>query len=57
MKPAAPKKAPTGAGRPRSYPAEPMKVKAIRLTGTQRTKLDKLGGDQWVRDRIDEAKE
>jgi hypothetical protein len=33
-----------------------MKVKAIRLTGTQKNKLDKLGGDQWVRDRIDEAK-
>jgi hypothetical protein len=29
----------------------------IRLTASQRDKLARLGGAQWVRDRIDKAKE
>jgi hypothetical protein len=29
----------------------------IRCTKAQREKLDRLGGPQWLRDRIDKAKE
>lgn len=29
----------------------------IRCTKAQREKLDRLGGPQWLRDRIDRAKE
>lgn len=29
----------------------------IRMTSSQRDKLARLGGPQWVRDRIDKAKE
>lgn len=30
---------------------------SIRLTTTQRAKLERLGGAAWLRDRIDKAKE
>lgn len=29
----------------------------IRMTAEQRDKLARLGGPQWIRDRIDKAKE
>ena len=30
---------------------------SIRLTAEQRAKVERLGGPQWIRDRIDKAKE
>lgn len=49
-----------GAGRgqgrkPSSTTVETVPV-AIRMTGEQRDKLQRLGGAPWVRDRIDKAK-
>lgn len=35
---------------------ERMKNRAIRMTEAQWEKLQKLGGSQWIRDRIDRAK-
>jgi hypothetical protein len=45
---------PTKRGPPYKY-GEAMQTKTIRLTPTQRRKLEKLGGDQWLRDQIDKA--
>lgn len=50
-------KAPTGAGRPREYDEEVMKPRTYRMTDEQAAKLDRLGGAQWLRERIDEAEE
>ena len=46
-----------GPGRPSRYPNEPMECKTIRLTKKQRDKLDKLGGGEWVRTKINAAPE
>lgn len=50
------KKAPTGAGRPR-FGAEILLPTTIRLSQAQREKLDRLGGADWVRRKIDSAKD
>lgn len=56
MTKAAPKdKAPKGAGRRCLYDTRPMKPKTIRMTESQRNKVDRPGGHQWVRDLIDAA--
>ena len=46
-----------GGGRPKADPAEKLDPVSLRLTPTQIEKLDALGGDQWVRDQIDKARE
>lgn len=43
-------------GRPAIDPGQDSMPISIRLTAAQREKLDKLGGPQWVRERIDKAK-
>ena len=45
-----------GAGRPSIDPGQETVPVSIRMTKAQRAKLEKLGGPQWVRDRIDKAK-
>ena len=54
---AAQSKASTGAGRHCLYGGEAMKPRTIRMTDAQAAKLDRLGGGQWIRDRIDKAKD
>jgi hypothetical protein len=46
-----------GQGRKPLSGSEPTTSMTIRLTKTQREKLRWLGGAQWVRDKIDRAKE
>lgn len=48
---------PRGPGRPALDPAHDTVPVTIRMTPPQRDKLARLGGPQWVRDRIDKAKE
>ncbi|RYE02126.1 MAG: hypothetical protein EOP50_00770 [Sphingobacteriales bacterium] len=57
-------KKPTGRGGPgRGQGRKPLKegeesvAVPIRMTTGQRDKLARLGGPQWIRDRIDKAKE
>lgn len=45
-----------GAGKKAQYDGEPMKPYPVKLTARHREKLEKLGGAQWIRDRIDKAK-
>lgn len=45
-----------GGGRPPLKPGEKSVPLMIRLTESQKEKLQKLGGAPWVRDRIDKAK-
>lgn len=46
-----------GQGRPPVKAGEETVTVSLRMTPTQREKLDRLGGAKWVRDRIDRAKE
>lgn len=46
-----------GAGRNCLYGSEPLKPKTFRATKAQREKVDRLGGDPWLRDQIDKAEE
>lgn len=46
----------TGAGRPAIVPGMPTVSYNLRLTEAQRDKLERLGGAQWLRERIDKAK-
>jgi len=46
-----------GQGRKPLDPANPTVPVSIKMTIPQREKLQRLGGPQWVRDRIDKAKE
>lgn len=55
---------PTGRGGPgRGQGRKPLKegqesvIVPLRMTADQKEKLARLGGAQWVRDRIDKAKE
>jgi hypothetical protein len=43
--------------RPTLPAAEKLQVVPIRLNAEQKAKLARLGGAQWVRDRIDKARE
>ncbi len=36
--------------------SSPTVIVSVRMSETQREKLDKLGGGPWVRDRIDRAR-
>ncbi len=44
-------------GRPPVKPGEPTVTMCLRLNQAQREKLARLGGAEWVRDRIERAKE
>jgi hypothetical protein len=45
-------------GRPPAAPGAAKDARIeLRLTREQREKLERLGGAQWVRDRIDSARE
>ena len=44
-------------GRPRLVAGMETVPVMIKMTEPQRDKLKRLGGPQWVRDRIDKAKE
>jgi hypothetical protein len=44
-------------GRPPVKPGEPTVTMCLRLTQAQRDKVAKLGGAEWVRQRIEKAKE
>lgn len=44
-----------GVGRPSRYPNETMTCYTIRVTKKQREKLDKLGGGEWVRTKVNAA--
>lgn len=46
-----------GQGRKRLKEGEETVIVPIRMTAGQKEKLARLGGPQWVRDRIDKAKE
>jgi hypothetical protein len=46
-----------GQGRPPVKPGEPTVTICLRLTQAQRDKLARLGGAEWVRVRIERAKE
>lgn len=46
-----------GQGRKPIKEGEATVTLSIRLTAGQRAKLDRLGGAQWLRDRIDKARE
>jgi hypothetical protein len=46
-----------GQGRKPLSSAEPTTSMTIRLTVGQRVKLARLGGAQWLREKIDKAKE
>lgn len=54
---AAKKKAPTGAGRPPLDGQEAMKTRTFRATDAQAEKLERLGGSEWIRRKIDSAKD
>lgn len=43
-------------GRKPIDPASPTVIVSVRMSEKQRTKLDKLGGGPWVRERIDRAR-
>lgn len=43
-------------GRKRLDASSPTVIVSVRMSEKQRTKLDKLGGGPWVRERIDRAK-
>jgi hypothetical protein len=44
-------------GRPALQPGEQTVVVPVRMTSPQRDKLIRLGGAEWVRSRIDRARE
>lgn len=44
-------------GRPSLSEGEPTVPVTIRMTEPQKHKLQRLGGPEWVRERIDKAKE
>jgi hypothetical protein len=46
-----------GQGRKPIKEGEDTITMSIRLTQTQRAKLERLGGAAWLRERIDKAKE
>ena len=46
-----------GQGRKPLQPGEPSILMSLRLTQAQRDKLARLGGAEWVRKRIDKARE
>ena len=46
-----------GQGRKPLKEGETSVIVPIRMTAGQKEKLAKLGGPQWIRDRIDKAKE
>ena len=46
-----------GQGRKPLEAGNPTVVMTVKMTTTQREKLDRLGGAPWVRERIDKAKE
>lgn len=46
-----------GAGRKTVKPGEPTSPFSMRLSANQRAKLDRLGGGQWLRERIDRARD
>ena len=46
-----------GQGRPPVKAGEETVTVSLRMTQTQREKLERLGGAKWVRDRIERAKE
>ena len=46
-----------GQGRPPVKAGEETITISLRMTLSQREKLERLGGAKWVRDRIDRAKE
>jgi hypothetical protein len=46
-----------GQGRPPIKEGEETVTLSIRLTVSQRAKLERLGGAAWLRERIDRAKE
>jgi hypothetical protein len=46
-----------GSGRKPLDPDQPTVTTSIKLTVSQRDKLERLGGSPWVRERIDRAKE
>jgi len=46
-----------GQGRKPLKEGVPSSIVPIRMTPQQKEKLQRLGGAQWVRDRIDKAKE
>jgi hypothetical protein len=45
-----------GQGRKPLAPGEKSITVGIRMTNSQREKMDALGGAPWVRDKIDKAK-
>lgn len=57
-KPTPPKRggARPGAGRPAIDPTDPTVTFSLRLTTSQRAKLESLGGAAWLRERIDKAR-
>lgn len=46
-----------GSGRKTLSPASPTVVFPVRMTAEQRDKLHRLGGAEWIRSKIDKAKE
>ncbi len=46
-----------GQGRKQVKHGEETVTVSLRVTASQREKLARLGGAEWVRDRIDKAKE
>lgn len=46
-----------GQGRKPLDTEDPTVVVSIKMTGTQKEKLQRLGGAPWVRNKIDRAKE
>ena len=46
-----------GQGRPPVKAGEETITVSMRMTPSQREKLERLGGAKWVRERIDRAKE
>lgn len=46
-----------GQGRKAIVPGEHLAVVSIRTTHEQKEKLARLGGGEWVRKKIDQAKE
>mgnify|MGYP003585306306 CR=1 FL=1 len=49
-------KKPRRGGRAPLDPSSPTVIVSMRMSEKQRTKLDKLGGGPWVRERIDRAR-
>jgi hypothetical protein len=46
-----------GQGRKALDPTSPTVIVPIRMTQAQKDKMHRLGGPQWVRERIDKARE